>query len=288
MEPATLNCEHDGLTLHARALGDGPLVLCLHGYPDTAHTWDDLLPRLADAGYRAVAPFQRGYAPSTPAPDGDYSIEALGRDVVAWLDALGAEQADLIGHDWGTTAVLAATALAPTRVRKLVTLAIPHPRALVPTPKLLWGARHFGVYALPIWPERLVPKAGFAHLRAIYKRWSPNWEPSPEEFAEVDACFSDPAALRAALGYYRAVMRGGLSPRGLRSQALIRKRITVPSLAIAGGTDPVVGPGHFEAAASAYDGPYEVVVAPRSGHFPHREEPQLVGDAILRFLGSAP
>jgi pimeloyl-ACP methyl ester carboxylesterase len=284
MDVEQLTLEHEGLTLHARAMGDGPLVLCVHGYPDTAETWDGLLPALAEAGYRAVAPYQRGYRPSTAPPDGDFSIEAQGRDVLAWVEHLGGPAA-LIGHDWGATAVLAATALEPDAVRKLVTLAIPHPRTLKPRPSLAWGARHFLVYSLPWWPERLLRADGFAHTRAIYKRWSPKWEPGPQEFEAIDRCFAQPGSIEAALGFYRAVMRGGLSARGRRSQRLISKRVGLPSMAIAGGTDPVVTVADFEAGAAAHTGPFEVVVAPNSGHFPHREEPELVHRAILRFLG---
>ena len=86
---------------------DGPLALCMHGYPDTAHTWDALLPRLAEAGYRAVAPWMRGYPPTEVPANGDFSVVALGGDVLDLLDALKADRATLIGHDWGTASVRA-------------------------------------------------------------------------------------------------------------------------------------------------------------------------------------
>src|SRR5688500_11388309 len=81
---------------------DGPLALCLHGFPDSAWTWRHLLPDLADAGYRAVAPFLRGYAPTDVADDGVYHLGAIVSDACALHEALGGdEQAVLIGHDWG-------------------------------------------------------------------------------------------------------------------------------------------------------------------------------------------
>src|SRR5262245_60103212 len=84
--------------------GSGPLALCLHGFPDSAHTWRHLLPMLADAGYRAVAPFLRGYAPSTVSPDDRYQVGVLGLDAIALHDALGGDgDAAIIGHDWGAT-----------------------------------------------------------------------------------------------------------------------------------------------------------------------------------------
>src|SRR5262252_2808385 len=89
--------------------GSGPLALCLHGFPDTAHTWEHLLPTLAGAGFRAVAPFMRGYAPTAVPADGAYDVGALAADAVALHEALGGDrEAVLIGHDWGAEAAYAA------------------------------------------------------------------------------------------------------------------------------------------------------------------------------------
>src|SRR6478672_5917184 len=106
--------------------GEGPLALCLHGFPDSAQTWRHLLPVLARAGMRAVAPYMRGYAPTSLAADGAYQLGALVADAVALHDALGGdERAVLIGHDWGAETAYGAAALAPGRWRRLVTLAVP-------------------------------------------------------------------------------------------------------------------------------------------------------------------
>src|SRR5580693_2537119 len=100
---------------------DGPLALCLHGFPDSAHTWRFLLPELAAAGYHAVAPFMRGYAPSDISPDGHYQLGAIVRDVNALHEALGASSnAVIIGHDWGAMATYGAVAHQPDRWRKAV------------------------------------------------------------------------------------------------------------------------------------------------------------------------
>src|SRR5262249_44833733 len=102
--------------------GRGPLVLLLHGFPDTAHTWDAVRPALAGAGFRA---FMRGYAP-TEIPDREaYDADTLGRDALALIEALGEEKAFLVGHDWGATAAFSAAGLAPERLRMLITVAIP-------------------------------------------------------------------------------------------------------------------------------------------------------------------
>src|SRR5580698_10100583 len=118
--------EANGLSFGVLTCGDsGPLALCLHGFPDSAHTWRHLLPELAAAGYRAVAPWTRGYAPTVVASDGDYSAVTRAADANALHDALdGDSDAVLIGHDWGATTTYAAGALAPERWRRLVAIAV--------------------------------------------------------------------------------------------------------------------------------------------------------------------
>src|SRR5437763_1852930 len=118
--------------------GSGPLVLLVHGFPDTPHTWDHVRPALAARGFRAVSPFTRGYAPTEIPKVEDYDADTLGADMLALMTALGEEEAIVIGHDWGASAAYSAASLAPKRVRLLVTVAIPHPASVIPTPKLLW------------------------------------------------------------------------------------------------------------------------------------------------------
>ena len=110
---------------------DGPLALCLHGFPDTAHTWRHLLPELAAAGFHAVAPFLRGYAPTQIPPDGRYQIGAVARDAEALHEAFGGgEDAVIIGHDWGALATYGAVAHQPERWRRAVTAAVPPTSAI--------------------------------------------------------------------------------------------------------------------------------------------------------------
>src|ERR1700710_2463740 len=147
--------------------GAGPLVLMLHGFPDTAHSWDDLRSRIAAKGYRAVSPFMRGYRP-TAIPVHDADQETLAHDALALIDALGATEAVVVGHDWGASAAYGAAALDPERVTKLFVLAIPHPAALKPSLKKLWGVRHFAAYKLPGASKRFA-RNDFAALPAIYR-----------------------------------------------------------------------------------------------------------------------
>jgi pimeloyl-ACP methyl ester carboxylesterase len=256
--------------------GQGPLVLLVHGFPDTAHTWDRALPAIAAAGFRAVAPFTRGYHPTEIPGDDAYDTETLGKDLLALIEALGAESAIVVGHDWGASAAYSAAALGPARVKLLVTLAIPHPRSIKPTPSLLWTLRHFAV---------LRGKGGAATLRAndfayvdtLVKRWSRTWDMPAGETERVKTAFREPGVAEAACAYYR--------DQSLRQPPSMKLPITVPSVAFA-GTDDMIKPRAYEKARHCFTASYEVVQVP-GGHFMHREHPDVFVPELVRVLREA-
>jgi pimeloyl-ACP methyl ester carboxylesterase len=253
--------------------GSGPLVLMLHGFPDTAHTWDDLRPRIAAKGYRAVSPFMRGYHP-TAIPDRDTDQETLARDPLALIEALGARDAIVVGHDFGALAAYGAAGLGPDRVTKAFAIGIPHPATLKPSPKKLWGVRHFLAYKLPGAPRRFA-RNDFAALPLICRRWSPTWNPDPTEFDAVRAASADRASLNAAFGYYRK-----LSPI---PSAALKVRITVPTVVFAGLDDPIAEPSDYRGAARMFQNEY-IVEEVRGGHFMHREHPEAFAERLLTHL----
>lgn len=254
--------------------GTGPLVLLVHGFPDTAHTWDATMTAVADAGFRAVAPFTRGYAPSEVPADGKYDTDTLAQDLVALIGALGEKAAILVGHDWGASSAYAAAATAPEAVRLLVTLAIPHPATIRPTPRLAWTMRHFLTLRGKHAAEKMRAN-DFALVDTLWHRWSPAWTSIPrEETAHVRAAFADPACLDAALGYYRQL--------SVRLPASLKKRIQVPTVAFAGEND-TISPRIYEKARHQFEASYEVVQVP-GGHFLHREHPEHFITELVRVL----
>ena len=273
--PATTRLvKANGLTFTCLEEGDGPLVLLLHGFPDTAHTWDAARPALAAAGFRAVSPFTRGYAPTSAPADGDYRTETLADDAVALIEALGADSAIVVGHDWGSPAAHGAAIKAPSRVRMLVTVAIPHPASVRVTPALIWRARHFLAFRRKGAAARLRAD-DFAYIDVLIRRWSPAWQLPADETAAVKRAFAEPGCVEAALGYYRAA--GNSVPRFLRAP------VEVPTLAFAGDTDPAVSPAAYHKARRWYPGGYQVVTLP-GGHFLHREHPDQFIDQLIRRL----
>ena len=272
MKPAFIDA--NGLRFGYLEAGKGPLVLLFHGFPDTAHTWDRALPAIAEAGFRAVAPFQRGYHPTSIPADGKYDSDTLAGDVAALIDAFGEKQAIVVGHDWGASAAYAAAALTPERVKKLVVFAIPHPSAVRPTPRMLWKVRHFFTLRGKNAPAKCAAN-DYAMIDELVARWSPAWKDIPaSETAHVKEAFRQPGCLDAALAYYRAVTTK--RPRGHI------KPITVPTVAFAGEHD-IIHPRAYEKARHYFTASYEVVQVP-GGHFMHREHPDHVIPELVRVI----
>ncbi len=267
----------NGLRFAYLSEGSGPLVLLLHGFPDTAHTWDRVMGEIARAGFRAVAPFMRGYHPTAIPADGDYDGDTLGRDVLALIEALGENQAIVVGHDWGALAAYTAASLGPERVRMLITVGVPHPGAVLPTLKMLWSVRHFLVLRGKRGAEK-VRANNHAYVDHLVRRWSPAWRDIPaEETARVKQAFAEPGVVEAACGYYAA-----LKPR---VPASLRAQINVPAVAFAGLHDNISARA-YERARRRFAASYEVVHVP-GGHFMHREHPTEFIAELLRLLRAA-
>ena len=207
---------------YLRAGGDGPLALCLHGFPDTPHTWRHLLPRLAERGYRAVAPFSRGYAPTGVPSDGVYQTGALAADANALHDALGGDgDAVIIGHDWGAVATYGAAAHEPHRWARVVGLAVPPAGAVaaafVSNVDQLQRSWYMFFFQHPL-SDLIVPANDFAFVERLWSQWSPGFDASTD-LPHVRQSLADPANLQAALGYYRAALGNGPIDRAVRAGA---------------------------------------------------------------------
>jgi pimeloyl-ACP methyl ester carboxylesterase len=257
----------NGLRFAYLTEGTGPLVLLLHGFPDTAQTWDRVTP--------VVAPFMRGYHPTeVPGEGATYDGDTLGRDVLGLIDALGEQQAIVVGHDWGALAAFTAASLGPERVKTLITVGVPHPGSVSFTPSVLWSVRHFFVLRRKSGPAR-VRANDFAYVDELVRRWSPAWKDMPaEETARVKEVFAQPGTVEAACSYYAA-----LRPRPPLS---LRSPIQVPAFAFAGMHD-TISPKLYEKVRRSYAKSYEVVKVP-GGHFMHREHPTEFISELTRVL----
>lgn len=288
--PRPIDVRARGLTFRCLTAGDGPLVLLVHGFPDDATSFAPLCDALADAGFRAVAPFTRGYAPTTAAADGDYSIAALGADLVALIRALGADRAAIVGHDWGAIAAYAAANLAPAFIRDLITLAVPPLGAFVGRTRAAQLRRswYIGLLQLRGIAERRLVADDFALIDRLWADWSPGWRAPAERLAAVKRTFRQPGTVDAAVAYYRA-----LRPRlrhldaWRRSRSLAFQPLRVPALVLAGERDGCIGAELFAHAATTDDAPLDCRILPSVGHFMHLEDPARVHALILDRLAAS-
>lgn len=281
--------QNGSLTFSAWEMGDGPLALCLHGFPDTPRTWRLLLPALAEAGYRAVAVTARGYEASSQPLDADYSTAALAGDVPAWLDSLGADRCHLIGHDWGASIAYAAAAGYPERIMTLTTLAVPHPAAFTRAARRDIGqilrSWYMIYFQMRERPERVLPRNDFAFLEQLWRAWSPGWEIPRGDLIAMKQILSAPGALSAALGYYRAAF-DPRHPRAAEGRRLFTTPIQAPVLGLTGERDGCISPRIFMRCLPAplFAGGITGQVIEGAGHFLALERPEVVNSAILCFL----
>ncbi len=269
--------EANGIRFGYLEKGSGPLILLFHGYPETARSWKAVQDRLAADGYRVIAPFLRGYPPTSFAEDGNYSVAALSQDVVSLIEAFGEEKAIIVGHDWGASAVYRTAMQRPDKVSVMVALSIPHPVAISGDPSVLIGANHFLYYQLPV-ARRLIWSYDFAHIDWIYRQWSPTYDPPQEELEDIKATLRVPGAIDGALGYYWSFFGAPAIDPTIK--------ISVPSLVIAGSDDGTIDYRRFYDAEIGFDSPYRLVMMGGVGHFPQLEAPDLVADGISMFLRS--
>jgi pimeloyl-ACP methyl ester carboxylesterase len=198
--------EANGLEFHYLAAGSGPLALCVHGFPDSPFTYRYLLPDLARAGYRAVAPFARGFAPTElPADRHHVHSSTMVADVLALGEALaGGQEAVLIAHDWGAVAAWGAAGRRADLWAHCVILNIP--------PFAIFGENivkydqikrsfYFWYFQLQHVVEASISDDDFAFIDRIWGDWSPGYDAS-EDLPLVKDCIRDPRHLQAALGYY--------------------------------------------------------------------------------------
>ena len=261
--------ERDGLRFELREAGpdDGVPVLLLHGFPQTADAWSAQLTALGEAGYRAIAPDQRGYSPlARPRGRRAYRLEELVADTMAFVDATGAERVHLVGHDWGGAVAWAFASAHPDRLRTLTVLSTPHQSAFT---RSLLGTQalrswYMGFFQVPFVPDRLVPLLLERGLRR---------SGLPREYADrYVARVREPGAMTAALTWYRAAATGSSVPVG---------RITVPTMYVWSTDDAVLGRPAAERTGDFVDGPYRFEVLEGVNHWISETVPEELNRLLL-------
>lgn len=267
--------------------GAGPLLLLLHGFPDNAHSWGRQLPVFAQAGWRVVAPFLRGYPPSEIPPGGYYDRATLAQDIAALIDALGGgAPADLVAQDWGAAVAYGVLGAFPEKVRRAVLLAVPHPvqirRTLKRSPKHVLRSFHWFLFQLPWLPEALCRAGNFAFIEFLWWLWSPAYA-DRDHVARIKRMLAEPGALAASLAYYRAALQARRQDPALAGLREALDRPTpVPTRVLCGARD--LRREMLDGQSRFFTGPYEWATVEGAGHFLHREQADVVNRQILDWL----
>lgn len=264
---------------------DGQLALFLHGYPDGARTWEHQLPVFAAAGYRAVAPWLRGYPPTEIPPPGAYYDRAtLAMDVAALIETLSrGKPCVLIGQDWGAAISYGVLAAFPQLVSRAVLLSVPHPAQVRATikksPKHALRSFHWFLFQLPWLPEWLCARRDYAFLETLWKLWSPDFN-DHAHVDEIRRAMATSGALEASLAYYRAMFRNSKAdPELSEVRAQIEQPIHVPTRVLCGSRD--MRKEMLEDQRRYFAGEYDWGIVEGAGHFLHRERPTAVNALLL-------
>ena len=275
----------------------GTPVVLLHGFPYDPHAYDAVAPALAEAGCRVLVPYLRGYGPtrflSEETPRSGQQA-ALGKDLLDVLDALGIQRAIVAGYDWGGRAACIVAALWPERVLGLVSGGGYNVQdiaaSLRPAPPeheyRLWYQYYFAT-------ER--GRAGlatnrFEFCRLLWRLWSPTWQFSAEAYARSAESFDNPDFVEVVIHSYRhryGYSVGDLGLEPLEAQLAAQPRITVPTIALFGADNGVMGPAprpERDPHARHFTGPYSARVLAGVGHNVPQEAPDVFVAAIRELV----
>ena len=278
--------ELDTVRLHYAEAGEGPLVVLLHGFPEFWFAWRRQIDALAAAGFRVVAPDMRGYNLSDKPPGvASYALPLLTADVRDLIaergDGDGARA--LAGHDWGGLVAWATAANHPASIARLAILNMPHSRRMLEglrTAQQLRKSWYILGFQLPWLPERLLRLRRFEGLRGPLEHDARAGAFSPSDIDRYVEAWSQPGALTAMLGYYRATIRARL-----RRESEQLAPVTAPTLVIWGERDRHLASELAEPHADDVPNLDRVVRIPTASHWVAHDEPELVSRLLIEFFG---
>jgi pimeloyl-ACP methyl ester carboxylesterase len=285
----------DQLQFSAIAQGEGPIVLCLHGFPDHALSYRHQLPAFAKAGYRAIAITLRGYEPSSIPSHEDFSLIRIAEDIIDIIKQLkqqspSVEKVHLVGHDWGAAISYLVAAMAPELLFSSTAMAVPHVRRFTQKAfkkypiqlKYSWYMFFFQIRGLS---DFIVERNNFSFIRWLWQSWCPTWSIPEKDLDRVIETLAQPGVKKSALAYYRSMFN--LRSQGTKETAIIaNKTIHVPTLAITGADDGCIQTDVFQNLMLAKDFSKELRVEKviGAGHFLHQEKPEQLNALMLEWF----
>jgi len=281
----------NGMSFHYLEAGEGPLALCLHGFPDSPWSYRYLLPALAGAGFRAVAPYMRGYAPTSIPADGRFDTTALASDPNALHEALGGdERAVLIAHDWGACAAWGALASEPKRWSRAAIGNVPPFGTVTFTYPQLKRSFYFWLFQLNA-AEAIVAADDLAFIDGLWKDWSPGYDPS-QDLPYVKEALRQPGHLTAAMGYYKSFFepsRFGTADWAKEQASAFGRPVPQPVLYVHGTNDGCIGLDvvALDKVRTMTGSGSRIEVMDGVGHFFMVQKPEQTNQLFVKFLTGA-
>lgn len=255
------------INFHCLASGNGRLILCLHGFPDTPHVFIPFMKALSNQGFRIIAPYLRGYHPTSKPKDGNYSLQSQANDIVSLITALN-DSAIVIGHDWSGISAQLAAIQNPDKFSHFICVSIPIYKYARINLKQLCKSWYIFIFYLPYIPEFICRIKHFKFLLWLTSRWSPSYTWLQDMIDARVKCFAH-NSLKPALHYYRQIHEINFTE--------LYKPIVIPTLTLAGEQDGCID-------ISSFDNVPNVTKMMNVGHYPHLEDTPKFTKHILNFI----
>ena len=265
-----------GLTFDVDDSGpqDGQVVVLLHGYPENRTSWRAITPQLTAAGYRVLAPDQRGYSPGArPRRRRDYRITELADDVLALVDASGADKVHLVGHDWGGGVAWAFATLHPERLHTVTSLTTPHPRAMAAS--MLRSNQLLHSWYMLFFQLPALPEMGFTRMERTNRRALARSGLNDEAIERYVTPMKQPGAARGPINWYRA----------LPLSKPLKGKITVPALYVYATKDMFLGRKAADLTGNYIEAPYRYEVLEGATHWLPEQNADTVAQLVIEHAG---
>ncbi|WP_059010557.1 alpha/beta fold hydrolase [Streptomyces specialis] len=277
----------NGARFHIAEIGDGPLVLLLHGFPQFWWAWRHQLTALAGAGFRAVAMDLRGVGGSDRTPRG-YDPANLALDVTGVIRSLGEPDAALVGHDLGGYLAWTAAVMRPKLVRRLAVVSMPHPRSwrasMLRDPRQTAASAFVWGFQRPWLPERQLVADEAEAVGRLLRDWSGPRQPESDDVMVYRRAMTIPSTAHCAIEPYRWLIRSIVRPDGVQFNRRMKRPVLVPTLHLHGSLDPVMRTRSSAGSGEYVEAPYRWRLFDGLGHFPHEEDPVAFSTELIDWL----
>jgi pimeloyl-ACP methyl ester carboxylesterase len=286
----------NGRTYPVIEAGEGPLVVCLHGFPDNYESFQHQIEPFVAAGYRIVCPMMPGFAPGTQPSSGANTPVYAVSEMIAVIECLLSESDEkkchLVGHDWGALISYMIAHERPDLLFSHAALSIPYnvnlQRVLLRCPSYVLNSWYISFFQLKWLADWVVRRNNFKFFDLLYRTWCPTWKNYEDRLASTKEAFKAPGVLKWTLSYYRNCIFG-LNPASFKFRRLFNGTITVPTLGIRGDVDGCIPEVAWNVMRpKSFPSGLTLELMPGIGHFPQLEDPEWVSERLIRWVRQHP